>query len=236
MRSNLNGGGYCFKFFDAVDAESGAHLPFKSAFYCKSKALLLKGRELSEGEIACWASHFLLWKKCVELNQPIVVLEDDIETDSEPFQSALKKISESKYEYVRLMAFGKRKANARRLDEDFIEFLGNPSGAQGYWLTPRAAKKFIRHAKPWYFSQDDYMDSYFIHGVRNVCIFPFAVRCGKEQKKSTIENPKNHKKRKIFFFKLSSEIFRAFQSLRKAFYIAFDPHYAELKRLPRFDF
>lgn len=29
------------------------------------------------GVIGCAASHFLLWKKCVELNQPIIILEQD---------------------------------------------------------------------------------------------------------------------------------------------------------------
>lgn len=29
------------------------------------------------GQRGCWFSHFLLWNKCVELNEPIVVLEHD---------------------------------------------------------------------------------------------------------------------------------------------------------------
>ena len=30
-------------------------------------------------EMGCFASHYLLWKKCVDLDEPIMVLEDDIE-------------------------------------------------------------------------------------------------------------------------------------------------------------
>jgi GR25 family glycosyltransferase involved in LPS biosynthesis len=32
----------------------------------------------SMGAIGCYLSHFSLWKKCVELNRPIVVMEDDV--------------------------------------------------------------------------------------------------------------------------------------------------------------
>ncbi len=30
-------------------------------------------------EMGCFASHYLLWKKCVELDEPIMILEDDVE-------------------------------------------------------------------------------------------------------------------------------------------------------------
>ncbi len=36
-------------------------------------------RELtSHSEMGCFASHYLLWKKCVELGEPIMILEDDV--------------------------------------------------------------------------------------------------------------------------------------------------------------
>lgn len=37
---------------------------------------------ISASEIACFASHVLLWQKCIELNEPIAVLEDDAEPTS----------------------------------------------------------------------------------------------------------------------------------------------------------
>lgn len=30
------------------------------------------------GELGCYASHYLMWQKCVEINEPIIILEDDI--------------------------------------------------------------------------------------------------------------------------------------------------------------
>jgi GR25 family glycosyltransferase involved in LPS biosynthesis len=34
--------------------------------------------ELTHGERGCFLSHFCLWKKCIELNEPILILEHDI--------------------------------------------------------------------------------------------------------------------------------------------------------------
>jgi GR25 family glycosyltransferase involved in LPS biosynthesis len=34
--------------------------------------------ELTQGERGCFLSHFRLWKKCIELNEPILILEHDI--------------------------------------------------------------------------------------------------------------------------------------------------------------
>ena len=38
-----------------------------------------KPKSMTLAEMGCFASHYLLWKKCVDLNEPIMVLEDDSE-------------------------------------------------------------------------------------------------------------------------------------------------------------
>ena len=42
------------------------------------------------GEIGCYLSHVELWKKCVELNEPIAVIEDDMKF-TEKIRKAVKK-------------------------------------------------------------------------------------------------------------------------------------------------
>ena len=32
---------------------------------------------LTKGEVGCFLSHWRLWEKCIELNEPILILEDD---------------------------------------------------------------------------------------------------------------------------------------------------------------
>ncbi|CCF80089.1 putative lipopolysaccharide biosynthesis protein [Helicobacter bizzozeronii CCUG 35545] len=33
---------------------------------------------MSMGELGCYASHYSLWQKCIQLHEPIAILEDDV--------------------------------------------------------------------------------------------------------------------------------------------------------------
>jgi len=43
----------------------------------KYKHLPSQSKEFTETEKACWYSHYALWKRCIELDRPIVVIEHD---------------------------------------------------------------------------------------------------------------------------------------------------------------
>lgn len=70
------------------------------------------GRELSDGEKACFASHYRLWQECVKLNEPIMILEDDVEFSDEFLnhgEEYIDELSKSEYEYIRILyIFDKR--------------------------------------------------------------------------------------------------------------------------------
>lgn len=70
-----------FIFFKAVDAKNNDHLEFKEHFPWWASWVM--GRELSDGEKACFASHHKLWQECIKLDEPIIILEDDVEFSDE---------------------------------------------------------------------------------------------------------------------------------------------------------
>ena len=45
--------------------------------YNENKRLNAKGYPLTLSQLGCYASHYSMWEKCVELDYPIIVLEDD---------------------------------------------------------------------------------------------------------------------------------------------------------------
>lgn len=155
-------------FFEAIDAKAGEHSRFNQ--YSKIASLLFRGKEMSDGERACFASHYSLWQKCATLNEPIVVLEDDVEIE-EHFFTELPRIEQSQYAYVRLM-YSKINSKLYPLSEDFYISFDNIAGTQGYYLTPIAAKAFMASAKCWYRPVDDYMDMFYIHNIPAVCVKP----------------------------------------------------------------
>src|SRR5690554_1675220 len=67
-----------FTFFDADNlSEDPDHFIYQ--LYSPNKTRMLKGYTLTTTELGCFASHISLWKKCVELNETILILEDSIE-------------------------------------------------------------------------------------------------------------------------------------------------------------
>lgn len=66
--------GMPYKFFDAVNGTTGkVELPDKDIV----KLLKVTNTGMTPTEVACFISHFLLWVHCVEIDQPIVILEHD---------------------------------------------------------------------------------------------------------------------------------------------------------------
>jgi len=206
----LNSKKYEFIFFEAVDAKQNQHIRFKNAkqsFLSK----IIRGKYLVDGEIACFASHYLLWRKCIKLNEPIVILEDDVEFVPE-FENGLKKICEANFEYVRLICtFNKP---LKEIKKDFYTSHLGISGTQGYYLTPTAAQKFINKAKKWYKPVDDYMDSFWINDVPIIIHIPFLI------KENNIETTiLDRAKKTNTFFKITREISKICLEIRKFFYM-----------------
>ena len=174
-------------FFNAINAQAKEHLDFKQ--YSKIKSILFRGKELSNGERACFASHYTLWQKCIESNEPIIVLEDDVEILPH-FWQELERIEQSEFAYVRLMYLATN-MEFDEIDKGFYVTFDRAAGTQGYYLTPTAAKAFIESAKSWYRPVDDYMDMFYLHRIPIVCVKPLlhsvdiqSIIGGREQKPS----------------------------------------------------
>lgn len=159
---------FSVSFFDAIDAQNGEHLAFKQ--YDKALSFLFRGKGLSDGERACYASHYRLWEECVRLNRPIIILEDDLSILPN-FWESLQSVAQSEYAYVRLM-FLEHKIKAIKLPDDFYTSLDKVTGTQGYYLTPLGARAFIDSAQTWYCPIDDYMGMFYIHKIPSVCVKP----------------------------------------------------------------
>ncbi|WP_131141954.1 glycosyltransferase family 25 protein [Helicobacter pylori] len=97
-----------FQIFDAISPKHEDFEKFIQELYDSSS--LLKSdwfhsdycyQELLPQEFGCYLSHYLLWKECVKLNQPIVILEDDAMLESN-FMQALEDCLKSPFDFVRL--------------------------------------------------------------------------------------------------------------------------------------
>ncbi|WP_154213226.1 glycosyltransferase family 25 protein [Helicobacter pylori] len=109
LESNEKFKGRCvFQIFDAISPKYQDFEKLVQELYDSSS--LLKSdwfhsdycyQELLPQEFGCYLSHYFLWKECVKLNQPIVILEDDAILESN-FIQALEDCLKSPFDFVRL--------------------------------------------------------------------------------------------------------------------------------------
>ncbi|WRC52259.1 glycosyltransferase family 25 protein [Helicobacter pylori] len=109
LESNEKFKGRCvFQIFDAISPKHQDFEKLLQELYDSSS--LLKSDwfhsdwccgELLPQEFGCYLSHYFLWKECVKLDQPIVILEDDVALESN-FMQALEDCLKSPFDFVRL--------------------------------------------------------------------------------------------------------------------------------------
>ncbi|HHW4232863.1 TPA: glycosyltransferase family 25 protein [Campylobacter coli] len=207
-----------FIFFKAIDAKNKEHLEFKDHFPWWASWVL--GRELSDGEKACFASHYKLWQECVKLDEPIIILEDDVEFSDEFLnhgEEYIEELLKSEYEYVRLCYLFDKRMYFLSKGGYYLSF-EKLAGTQGYVLKPSAANKFISKAKFIYTPVDDYMDMFYKHKVLNIVKKPLLLKhnCKLESEISNLG--RTNKKLKIHR-KIAREIFRLYRDISRLLYI-----------------
>lgn len=121
------------------------------------------GKMSAPGVKGCFYSHYNLWKKCVELNEPIVIWEDDIVL-SRPFRPV-------EWDDVLVVALGHPTKSLRYMQ--YLEIpTGDPKaeeyhqssmpGCCGYAIKPHAAKKLLKTYKNTYLPADNAINQYHV--------------------------------------------------------------------------
>jgi GR25 family glycosyltransferase involved in LPS biosynthesis len=120
------------------------------------------GKMSRPGVIGCFYSHYRLWEKCVELNEPIMIFEDDVK-----FYRNFKPVD---WEGVLILSLGK----SSFLNEPWQSYLENPKGipqavewknfsmpgASGYAIKPDAAKALIKFYRPYWYPADNAINKF----------------------------------------------------------------------------
>ncbi|WQV52188.1 glycosyltransferase family 25 protein [Helicobacter pylori] len=135
LESNEKFKGRCvFQIFDAISPKHEDFEKFVQEFYDAQSMLKsdwfhsdwCRG-ELLPQEFGCYLSHYLLWKECVKLNQPVVILEDDVALESN-FMQALEDCLKSPFDFVKLFGwywnFHKTNLHTLPLERDAVESMG----------------------------------------------------------------------------------------------------------------
>lgn len=208
-----------FQFFSAVNGKVEDHSLFSS--YNEEKRIKIKAEPLSRGQLGCFASHYLLWEKCLDINKPIIILEDDAKIHQAFFSEFLGVLGDLPSEVGCLRLFTNRSKHHHKIRAfplgsfNVFKFTKGHMRGTGYYLTPAAAKRFIESATEWVLPVDMYMDQFWRNRVECYGVLP-PLLSGDSGFESTIGYaPKETKRKRTFRQTLNREIYALRENVRK---------------------
>lgn len=162
--------------------KNGPENPFSDEF---------RDSQQNAGEMGCFDSHYRLWEKCVELNEPIMILEDDV--------LLVRPFIPIDFKEVLITVFGNPTKS-----EKYYHYLTNPPedcsaqpyyqasmpGTPGYVIHPVAAKKLVdMYKNSWLPSDNAIMSSVVTIQVHSHVMGRALV--GSDGKKSLVRGKRN---------------------------------------------
>lgn len=179
IKRQLDSVGVTPERFSAIDGRAINHPLFE--MYDEEYRVRRKGTPLSLGQLGCFASHYLVWQRCVELGEPVIVLEDDVTLIESCFREFLQQAPRlgEDIECVRLFRNRVKHCKSISMFElgalSFVKYTKGPMSGMGYYLTPAGAKKFLAGADKWFLAVDMYMDRFWSNKVECIGVSPECI-------------------------------------------------------------
>ena len=169
--------GIDFRFYDAIRGDAALTDGHLEA--CDEEDWVLHcGRSATAGELGCYASHRNLWKKCIELDRPILVMEDDFRL-LDGFADAIGEIernidrlgflrlqSETRARHVKVGASG---------DFELRRYTYAPHSMMCYAIAPRVAKSWVEQTRTVCEPVDVFVKQFWRHGQPIYALAPYTV-------------------------------------------------------------
>lgn len=215
IQEEFHSKGIDFTFFDAVDGRESNHFLYDD-YELTKRLWLTSGKYPSPGELGCYASHYLLWLKCIELNHPIIICEDDIELNenaNEIIDVVFKRITH--YGFLRLESLIDEDESESSLidnsDGYSIKLIkNNCGGLRSYAISPLAAAKLIKHR--WCLPVDCFVGANYLHGQFSYQLSPtLVIEHGKYESTIQIKDDKN---KTPLYRKPSRELYTLYKRIR----------------------
>ena len=139
----LSKNGFPVEFVEAVDSRSldAAYLIERGFYPDLTFTDPFRSRHVTWTEVACFLSHRLMWERCAELDEPIMVLEDDAVQVSEKSDAELLGIL-GNCDLLYLQRNENEPAGVTQFDGQ-IEIPAYPYNTTAYCLTPDGANKLL---------------------------------------------------------------------------------------------
>lgn len=171
----------CSAPYSFVDACDGRTLPTPPA-YDRARRLRLAGKDLTRGEIGCYLSHLRAMSQMLaEGLDWAVIAEDDLVAapDLAEVIASLAAIH-NRLEIVKLECSENRPRSFRTIrplsaERKLVRMANVTHGAAGYFITRRAAERFIRHSRRFFRPVDVALARSWETGIDVLAVHPWPV-------------------------------------------------------------
>ena len=185
--------GLSFEFIDGINGRTSQD-PLLEC-YQEMEFILNYGRPALPGELGCYASHYLAWQRCKELDEPVLVLEDDFKLLG-GFMDALALCRQhiNQRGYIRLETTGDKPASTVFTKDGFtlVKYLKAPQGALCYAISPSVAATFISHSETFDYPVDVFVRNFWYHKVPLFGLKPYTATASDIAVDSYIGNRRGH--------------------------------------------
>ncbi len=174
-KEKLDAAGLEFEFFEAI---AGREAFRAFAGYHVDEFLLNTGRPITIGEVGCFASHRALWKRCVRLAEPVLVMEDDFDL-LERFEAAVREALRlaAPLGFIRLQTDVRARRTPLFDAGGFVasRFTKAPHSTMAYAISPDTAGRFLAATEQFDAPVDVFIKKFWEHGQPLHALTPYTV-------------------------------------------------------------
>lgn len=196
--------------------------------YNLNKRLKVKGYPLNLGQLGCYASHYDLWKICVELNKPILIIEDDAilaDDFTDKYHALIEFIQQDPNYFELLYLHGNITKNNPKILRKSLKIGGSKLNFYHYYksiictvsyiITPQGAKRLLNASNEIIYPVDDFMLRYYEHHLNFKVLVPAIVKPA-EDLSSTIDL--DAKRKRSFAAKFINDIYNLTDKIKRKIY------------------
>jgi glycosyl transferase, family 25 len=176
VEAQLNQTGLEWSYIDAVDGRN----PMDLSNYDRARRLSISGREMVPGQIGCFLSHRLAWRKVIQTNRTTLILEDDFSLRCN-LGGILQIAADNAKAFDILRLHGvfptRYKAVGSLGDRTLVKHFKDPRGTTAYILHPHTAERLLSRSSRFYLHVDDFFANTWLHrlSIRSLMPYPIGV-------------------------------------------------------------
>ncbi len=171
-----------YEFFDAIHGKAQPDFYLFQKYDAVRRARIKgTGNALKLSQLGCFASHYLLWEKCVETGQPIIILEDDailMPNFMDFYEESVQMLQKHGLIWMHASTKAKHKQGwpLERIGAFTLKKLVHGhSGTAGYLISPDCARTMMVYCSQWIYAVDDTMARFFDHKIEAIGLDPVCV-------------------------------------------------------------